>query len=520
MSTVTAKVEPATRLASLLVDQLTAPVKFTQAARELVHDGVTTFVEVGPGNVLSGLVKRIDRSVRDDLRERPREPREGAGGPARRERLLLARGEDRARHRRLARDRPRDRTRARCGGRDGRRRLPHRPARRPRRSPREIGGRAVQADVSDPESAAALVEAAGDVDILVNNAGLTRDGLLARMSDDDWRHRDRDEPLVRLLHLPRGGAADDEEARGARSSTCRRSSASTATGARRTTPPRRRGSSASRSRSPASSAAASVRANVVAPGYVQTQLTEVLPEEATKAMLDADAARPARRSRRTSRARSGSCAPTRPRSSRAKCCSSTAASACSLLSRDRLERQTQDRRHRARRGDVAREHDRGHLGGPDRRAVGCRADHAVRLDRVLRPLRVRGQGPRGHRLRRLQGVAPDGPLHTSRARCSAPGGGGFGPRDRADRRPRRRGRGNRDRRPEVVRVVRRPAERAGRPTASTRSRSCRSSRTSPPAGCRSSSAREGRCSPSAPRVPPRTWRSATGWMRSGWAGPT
>ena len=64
MSTVTAKIEPATRLGSLLVTQLTAPVRFTQAARELVHDGVTTFVEVGPGNVLSGLVKRIDKSVR------------------------------------------------------------------------------------------------------------------------------------------------------------------------------------------------------------------------------------------------------------------------------------------------------------------------------------------------------------------------------------------------------------------------------------------------------------------------
>src|SRR4029078_5527844 len=46
---------------------------------------------------------------------------------------------------------------------------------------------AVRADVSDPESPRALVEAAGDVDVLVNNAGLTRDGLLARMSDDDWR---------------------------------------------------------------------------------------------------------------------------------------------------------------------------------------------------------------------------------------------------------------------------------------------------------------------------------------------
>jgi [acyl-carrier-protein] S-malonyltransferase len=64
MSTVTAKIEPAQRLGSLLVDQLTAPVRFTQAAGELVRDGVTTFVEIGPGTVLTGLVKRIDRNVR------------------------------------------------------------------------------------------------------------------------------------------------------------------------------------------------------------------------------------------------------------------------------------------------------------------------------------------------------------------------------------------------------------------------------------------------------------------------
>ena len=47
-------------------------MKFTQAARELIGHGVDTFVEVGPGNVLSGLLKRIDSSVRtfpvNDLR--------------------------------------------------------------------------------------------------------------------------------------------------------------------------------------------------------------------------------------------------------------------------------------------------------------------------------------------------------------------------------------------------------------------------------------------------------------------
>jgi [acyl-carrier-protein] S-malonyltransferase len=63
VSTVTAKLEDVGRYRSLLVEQLTAPVKFTQAARELVGHGVTTFVEVGPGSVLSGLLKRIDSSV-------------------------------------------------------------------------------------------------------------------------------------------------------------------------------------------------------------------------------------------------------------------------------------------------------------------------------------------------------------------------------------------------------------------------------------------------------------------------
>ena len=54
----------------------------------------------------------------------------------------------------------------------------------------EIGGVAMQADVSSPEEAAALVERVeeeiGEVDAVVNNAGVTRDTLIARMSDDDW----------------------------------------------------------------------------------------------------------------------------------------------------------------------------------------------------------------------------------------------------------------------------------------------------------------------------------------------
>jgi len=64
MSTVTARLEEVQRYRTLLLEQLTAPVKFTQAARELIRNGVTVFVEVGPGNVLSGLLKRIDNGVK------------------------------------------------------------------------------------------------------------------------------------------------------------------------------------------------------------------------------------------------------------------------------------------------------------------------------------------------------------------------------------------------------------------------------------------------------------------------
>jgi [acyl-carrier-protein] S-malonyltransferase len=63
MSTVTARIEDAKRMGPLLVEQLTAPVRFTQAAQALLREGVQTFVEVGPGNVLSGLIKRIDRNA-------------------------------------------------------------------------------------------------------------------------------------------------------------------------------------------------------------------------------------------------------------------------------------------------------------------------------------------------------------------------------------------------------------------------------------------------------------------------
>lgn len=46
-----------------LIAQLTAPVKWTQSVQNMVKDGATVFIEVGPGKVLQGLVKKIEPSV-------------------------------------------------------------------------------------------------------------------------------------------------------------------------------------------------------------------------------------------------------------------------------------------------------------------------------------------------------------------------------------------------------------------------------------------------------------------------
>ena len=149
----------------------------------------------------------------------------------------------------------------------------------------EIGARAVQADVSDPTDAARLVEEAGDVDILVNNAGLTRDGLLARMSDDDWRTVIETNlssvfytcrAVTRPMMKKRGGSiVNISSIVGVHGNWGQTNYGASKAGII--------GFTKSLARELGSRG---VRANVVAPGYVKTQLTDVLPEEATKAMLD------------------------------------------------------------------------------------------------------------------------------------------------------------------------------------------------------------------------------------------
>jgi len=149
----------------------------------------------------------------------------------------------------------------------------------------EIGGRAVQADVSASDEAVHLVEEAGDLDILVNNAGLTRDGVLARMSDDDWQgvletnlssvfYTCR--AVSRKMMRRRAGAiVNVSSIVGIRGNWGQTNYAASKAGII--------GFTKSLAQELGSRG---VRANVVAPGYVKSRLTDAIPEDARTKMLD------------------------------------------------------------------------------------------------------------------------------------------------------------------------------------------------------------------------------------------
>jgi 3-oxoacyl-[acyl-carrier protein] reductase len=148
----------------------------------------------------------------------------------------------------------------------------------------ESGGRAVQADVGDPDEARRLVEEAGELDILVNNAGVTRDGLIARMSDEDWRtvldtnlggvfHTCR--AAVRgMMRRRRGAIVNVTSVVGLHGNPGQTNYAASKAGIVGFTKALAR-----------ELGSRGVRVNAVAPGYIATALTDVLSEEARQTIL-------------------------------------------------------------------------------------------------------------------------------------------------------------------------------------------------------------------------------------------
>jgi 3-oxoacyl-[acyl-carrier protein] reductase len=148
----------------------------------------------------------------------------------------------------------------------------------------EAGGRAVQADVSNVDDAKRLVDEAGEVDVLVNNAGITRDGVLARMTDDDWRSV-LETNLSSTFYTCRAVSRGMMKRRAG--SIVNLSSIVGLHGNwGQTNYAASKGAIVAFTKSLAQELGSrGIRANVVAPGYIKTQLTDAIPEEAQQQML-------------------------------------------------------------------------------------------------------------------------------------------------------------------------------------------------------------------------------------------
>jgi 3-oxoacyl-[acyl-carrier protein] reductase len=152
----------------------------------------------------------------------------------------------------------------------------------------EIGGLAAQADVSSADEVQGLVERVeselGDLDILVNNAGVTRDTLIARMSDEDWETVidtnlrgtfNTSRAVARKMLRRRSGAIVNlSSVVGVHGNPGQANYAASKAGiiGLTTALARELGSRG-------------VRVNAIAPGYISTELTDVLPEAARALIL-------------------------------------------------------------------------------------------------------------------------------------------------------------------------------------------------------------------------------------------
>jgi 3-oxoacyl-[acyl-carrier protein] reductase len=145
---------------------------------------------------------------------------------------------------------------------------------------------ALQADVSDPGACAELVaqtlEQLGGLDILVNNAGITRDGLLVRMSDDDWNAVIQTN-LSGAFHMIRAVAKHMMKARSGSIINIASVVGLTGNAGQINYSAAKAGLIGMTKTVARELASRNVRANAIAPGFIATEMTDALPDAVREA---------------------------------------------------------------------------------------------------------------------------------------------------------------------------------------------------------------------------------------------
>lgn len=149
----------------------------------------------------------------------------------------------------------------------------------------EVGGEAVQCDVSDSGAVRALVKQIGGVDLLVNNAGAVRDTLLLRMKEDDW-DRIIQTDLSSAFHTTKGVLSGMLRARWGRIVNMTSVVGLTGNPGQANYAAAKAGLVGFTKAIAKEVGSRGITSNAVAPGYVRTELTESsLPEEAVQTMV-------------------------------------------------------------------------------------------------------------------------------------------------------------------------------------------------------------------------------------------
>ena len=180
-------------------------------------------------------------------------------------------------------------------------------------------------DAAQVEAAVAAAEQAlGPIDILVNNAGLTRDNILLRLTDDDW-DAVLDANLKGAFLTTRAVIKGMMKRRAGRIINITSVVGLTGNKGQANYAASKAGLIGFTKSVAKEYASRGILANCVAPGFIETDMTAALPEEARAALLEADRAGPAGPARGRRRARCCSWPRTWPATSPARCWWSTAA---------------------------------------------------------------------------------------------------------------------------------------------------------------------------------------------------
>ena len=151
----------------------------------------------------------------------------------------------------------------------------------------EVGGQAVQCDVSDAYAVGAMVKSIGQVDVLVNNAGAVRDNLLLRMKEEDWRHV-IDTDLTSAFHTTKAVLMGMMRARWGRIVNISSVVGITGNAGQANYAAAKAGLIAFTKSMAKEVGSRSITVNAVAPGYVRTDLTSSsMTEDMMKAVVEA-----------------------------------------------------------------------------------------------------------------------------------------------------------------------------------------------------------------------------------------